>query len=96
MEKENINNIVGIHKECADERKNKFQETFDKNSVEVGDYVKKCFTNGNEAEHMWVKVNKVEEDKIIGILDNEPVVMSNVKYKDLVEVEFGDIEEYLK
>ena len=91
VEKEDKDNIVLIHKECSDKRREDFQKNFDKYSLGVGSFVKKCFNDNGETEHMWVKITSLLGDAIIGILDNEPISVKNVKYRDSVKVKFDEI-----
>jgi len=93
---ENKQNIELIHKDCSDKRKKNFQKTFDKYSLEVGKFVKKEFRENKEVEHMWVKITALKSNKLIGILDNEPILLRNLKLGDVVEVKFNEIEDYTK
>tara|TARA_B100000686_G_C16451298_1_gene792197 strand:+ start:170 stop:517 length:348 start_codon:yes stop_codon:yes gene_type:complete len=60
--------------------------------VEVGDHVKVGFparipgTNELTKEWMWVKVRSIQNKRIIGYLDNEPVYITTPRreYKDIV------------
>lgn len=93
---EPLNNITGIDNKCAKERLKMFQKTFDKYSLEVGNFVKKNFKQGKLKEHMWVKITGIKNNSIIGILDNEPFLVKNVRVGDIVEVKFNEIEDLIK
>lgn len=90
---EDISNIIGICKKCGERRKAEFQKTFNKDLLKVNDYVKICFKQGKEREHMWVKIISVGKE-IFGVLDNEPIVITNVKYQDIVKVKCSEIEDH--
>lgn len=90
-----MNNIVLMHKECGKKRREDFQNKFDKYILEVGCYIKKEFKEGISSEHMWVKVIALKQKSVVGVLDNEPAVLKNVKFGDAVEVKLNEIEDYL-
>ena len=64
--------------------------TFD---VQVGDFAKLKFTDGDDAEYMWVQVTKADKDskQYEGRLDNDPVLVQSVAYNDNVEFKKEDI-----
>ena len=90
---ENENNIVLMCKDCSNERRNNFQNTFDKYSLEVGNMIKKDFIEGKESEHMWVQIVSITKTGIKGLLANEPFVIKNLKLGDKVIVKFTEIED---
>lgn len=55
--------------------------TFD---IEVGDYAKIRFGGDSPGEYMWVKVTNVNGNKLEGTLDNDPVIVEDVKCGDIV------------
>ena len=69
---------------------------FKKSDVKVGMFVKKTFRDGREAEHMWVIVKKITAKGVKGTLDNNPISLTNVRYKDEVFVGFKDIEDVME
>jgi len=93
-ETEDPNNIIGMCKKCSDKRRADFQKIFNKDMLKVGDYVKICFKQGKKREHMWVKIISIDK-KIFGLLDNEPVLVDNVKYQDIVRVKLSEVEDLL-
>ena len=61
----------------------------------VGKFVKKGFKTHHPhlpVEHMWVKVERVENGKLVGELNNVPVACTHMKYEDTVTVELPEIE----
>ncbi len=92
---ENKENIIAGCKKCFNQRREDFQKTFDKYSLKIGNFVKKGFKEKEEVEHMWVKITGLKGDRIVGILNNEPVVLKDIKLGDFVEVKFDEIENYL-
>jgi hypothetical protein len=60
----------------------------------IGRYVKRAFEQDGRVEHMWVEVKKITDDGVLcGVLDNDPVVVNDVKCGDTVKVELCEIEE---
>ncbi len=99
---ENKNNIIRLCANCSEERLKEFQKTFDKDEVKIGDFVKKAFKDNEafeddgEVEHLWVEVKEICKDGFNGYVDNEVVLIKNVKYQDYVKVKFEEVEELLK
>ena len=97
---ENMNekgNVIGICKECGEDRRQKFQELMKNKEVNIvpGDFVKATFKEGEETEHMWVSVEKIMGFEYIGTLDNIPVLVKNVKYGQAVTVKHEDLCGYM-
>lgn len=90
---ENPANVVGIHDECAEERRRRFQARYTVDDVDVGDWVKKKFVDGGLGEHAWVKVTGKSGARLFGTLDNDMVLVKNAKYGDSVELDFSEVEE---
>jgi len=57
--------------------------------------VKADFVDNGQHEHMWVDVEKIENDQFIGYLGNEPQIVKNLKYRDLVSINKSQIEDWL-
>lgn len=99
MVHENPSNIKGICRTCAEDRLEETQENIDQiiDNIENATkaFVKKCFTDGEYSEHMWVQVTDVNRKlrTIVGTLDNEPVAVQNVRYGDTIVVTFEEIED---
>lgn len=77
-------NIRVACRECIE----KIRGTFD---IEVGDYAKIRFGGDGPGEYMWVKVTNVTGGKLEGTLDNDPVIIENIKCGDLVIFDKGDV-----
>jgi hypothetical protein len=61
----------------------------------VGKLVKKVFPCGNNplvsGESMWVKVVRVENGRLVGRLDNDPVCCDNLRHNDMVSLGESEI-----
>ena len=90
---ENPANIAAIHDECAEARRSRFQARYTIDDVDVGDWVKKKFTDGDRCEHAWVKVAGKTGSTLLGTVDNDMVAVGNVKCGDPVTLEFSEVEE---
>lgn len=93
--KEPEENFILICKSCGDERKNNWQKNNKHTTVKIGDFVKitACSLN-NQKEHMWFKVIKFDNGKIIGKCNNDPQIV-NIKCGDLINFKFEDIEDHI-
>lgn len=52
----------------------------------VGRLVKKAFPAVSGGEFMWVKVTHVEGEDLVGTLDNEPLMVEDIAYGDVVKL----------
>jgi uncharacterized protein YegJ (DUF2314 family) len=62
----------------------------------IGKWVYKTFLTGNDlvpTEHMWVKVETVENGRLVGTLANDPACCSHLYLGMRVEVEMQEIEK---
>jgi uncharacterized protein YegJ (DUF2314 family) len=83
----------------ATERHQRSPETFripsveTTSSVQLGNYVKLIFTQGDEnpGERMWVKVTSREGDSWQGILANHPYTLPELKFNALIEFDTDNI-----
>lgn len=57
-------------------------------------FAKAEFIDGDKAEHLWFSADSLVGNKIAGLLDNEPVELKNVIYKDQVTIDLKDIEDW--
>jgi uncharacterized protein YegJ (DUF2314 family) len=57
--------------------------------------VKADFVDNGQHEHMWIDLQKIENDQFIGYLGNEPQIVKNVKYRDSVSINKSQIEDWL-
>lgn len=58
-------------------------------------YLKIDFTDNEEHEHMWISVNKIENGQFEGLLSNEPQIIKNVKFGDLIKIKKDQIEDWI-
>ena len=77
-------NIRPVHRECVEKNKGTF-------NIKVGDYAKIRFGRDSPGEYMWVKVTDVNGDRLEGTLDNDPVILENMKYEDMIIFYKGDV-----
>ncbi len=86
--------IVAVCRKCG-ENMYPNKGTFD---VNVGDFAKLKFTDGNGSEYMWVEVTKADNwnNKYEGRLDNDPALVQCVKYDDNVEFKKEDILQAIR
>ena len=94
---EDPNNIVVVCADCTKERKNKMQEklkNIDPKTL-IGKYVKKGFLGeNNKVEHMWVEIIGLSKDgKLIGELNNDPIVITHLQSGDVIELDISEIEQ---
>lgn len=57
--------------------------------------LKADFIDNGEHEHMWISLNKIENTKFQGLLSNEPQIIKNIKYGDLVTISRDQIEDWI-
>ncbi|RKR83763.1 uncharacterized protein DUF2314 [Mucilaginibacter gracilis] len=57
--------------------------------------VKVRFEEGDEAEHMWVKVSEFKDGYFLGELNNDPNTMKLIKCGDKVNVLVKDVEDWI-
>lgn len=59
----------------------------------VGRHVKMAFQAADSrVEHMWIAVTGVEGDYLVGTVENDPYVVSHVKYGDKVSLSRTQVE----
>lgn len=58
----------------------------DINSLQVGSIVKLIFINlhTSESERMWVTITEINQDEYVGLLSNNPELITGLKFKDKV------------
>jgi uncharacterized protein YegJ (DUF2314 family) len=66
----------------------------EKNKNHFDFFAKTGFADGDNAEHLWFSADSLVGNKIAGLLDNEPVQLKNVVYKDRVSIDLKDIEDW--
>jgi uncharacterized protein YegJ (DUF2314 family) len=53
------------------------------------------FVDNGEHEHMWISLNKIVNGQFQGLLGNEPQIVKNIKFGDLVSVTKDQIEDWI-
>lgn len=92
-----VSNTEGICACCVTSRWLEWQRANKDTKIVPGDFVKIAFYAPNDGqEHMWVRVNAVNGDKIVGQLDNDPVLIEDLKCGDKVELDRIQIEDLLR
>ncbi len=67
----------------------------------VGKFIKMAFnatnprTGAATKEHMWVKVESESQGKLIGTLDNDPILTTDVQFGDEVTLTVDQIEDVI-
>ena len=92
--KESESNIRLVCKDCTNELQQEFRKFFTPDDLNDG-YAKISFQDGKKIEHMWVEIKSRSGRRFTGRLANDPFVVTNIEYNDLVTFEFNDIEDYL-
>lgn len=96
--KESMNNIAMVCADCSNERLQEWQSNNKNTIIRVNDHVKLGFPSTepkSRLEWMWVQVKSIKEDKIEGILDNDPIFPHNIKCGDPVIFERESICQHL-
>jgi uncharacterized protein YegJ (DUF2314 family) len=57
--------------------------------------VKSRFTEGEEVEWMWSSVTAIENDVILGVLDNDPVDIKKIKAGSRVRIPVADVGDWV-
>ncbi len=59
----------------------------------VGRHIKMAFQSARSTvEHMWVAVNRIDGDHLIGTLDNDPFHVETLQHGDIVKLSRTQIE----
>lgn len=61
---------------------------------ESGFFVKLAITDGKETEHFWVGKIRHEEGKLVGLIENDPELVSNVKFHQKVVIDEARISDW--
>ena len=95
---ENPRNVRSICGNCAPKPNPEFSEI----PMEwfIGKYCKLGFevpeeSRGPSKEHMWVKVESCSNEKLHGVLDNNPLFVPNLSLKDKVSFTTDEIEDVM-
>ena len=96
---EDLSNIKPVTAETVSDRQRLFRTVTPRSEVKIGRYVKIPFEemDGERTlrEHMWVEITQDANGEFIGRLDNDPLILTNVKFNDIVTVDFDQIEQML-
>jgi uncharacterized protein YegJ (DUF2314 family) len=65
------------------------------NDTNLNFSIKADFLDNGQHEHMWIDLQKIENDQFIGYLGNEPQIVKNIKYRDPVSISKSQIEDWL-
>jgi uncharacterized protein YegJ (DUF2314 family) len=57
--------------------------------------IKAPLTAGGRTEHLWIKVEELEGERVGGTLGNEPVSLGGLKLGDRVDVELSEVEDWV-
>ncbi len=57
-------------------------------------FVKAPFEDGEEVEHMWIEVSKLDSKNITGILNNKPEMVSNVSMGQSLTIPVEKVEDW--
>lgn len=90
----NIVYVCGHHfDEITKETLNQIKKK--KIKIKTGDLIKTRFDDGKYKEHMWVKIEGLIGDKIMGKLNNEPIYITSLNYGNIVETNINSITGYV-
>ncbi len=84
-------------KAAEDEARRRFSEfasAFDKKDG-TGFAIKARITKGGNSEHIWVEVDRISDGKVEGRLGNDPVDLGDLKIGSRVEVQTGEVEDWV-
>ena len=82
---------------AADEARERFPEFIEAFRAGAGREfsAKFPFTDGMQTEHMWVAVQSINGDSILGTLGNQPGLLKNVREGDPVTRTLDELEDWL-
>jgi uncharacterized protein YegJ (DUF2314 family) len=58
-------------------------------------YVKKKFEQDDRTEHLWLSLTEVGDKEFIGLVGNDPRIVTNVKCNDAARVAFDEISDWM-
>ncbi len=56
--------------------------------------IKIDFIENDQHEHMWITIDRIENNKFFGVLDNDPETIKNYKLGDRITVKKEQIEDW--
>ena len=94
---ENIENTKMICKDCSKNIKKEVIEQLKKlnHKINIGDLIKVNFSNKKYSENMWVEILEYTNNKIIGILQNQPFFLNDINYGDIISVNLNTLTGYI-
>jgi len=101
-EHESLDNIGAIHSGCAQARRAEWQRNNKDVELGPGDFAKIAFEEKSDVreaqEHMWVEIRGRHENGVdfIGKLDNDPIMVTNVKCGAMVTFNRSEVQEVIK
>jgi uncharacterized protein YegJ (DUF2314 family) len=88
-------NIINVCKCCAEKKHKEWQNSNKNLILNPGDYVKIPVNDNEDIEHLWFQIIEVKNNNlIIGICANQPVVVNCIKIGMTHKFKFEDIEDY--
>jgi len=57
--------------------------------------LKADFVDNGQHEFMWIDLEKIENEQFIGYLGNEPQIIKNVKYGEMITIDKSQIEDWI-
>ena len=89
-------NLGLIHPQESEWKAVKWQLENECTVISPSDHVKASFCDAVFTEHMWVLVQYVDGDCIIGTLDNDPVTLTLIKCGDRVDLQRKDVIDHMR
>ncbi|MGJ5819444.1 DUF2314 domain-containing protein [Paludibaculum fermentans] len=79
----------------ARSRFHEFESAFNSNSNGGSHFsVKTMITRGDNSEHIWVDVTRIEGETLLGLLGNEPVDLGDLKLGSEVSLDRSQVEDW--
>lgn len=58
-------------------------------------YIKSKYSDGKNTEHLWFIVETFKEKTFVGILDNAPLNLKNIKLADKLDIKIEEVEDWI-
>jgi uncharacterized protein YegJ (DUF2314 family) len=58
-------------------------------------YIKSRYSEGKNVEHLWFVVDTLKIQTFVGILDNVPLNLRNIKLHDKLDIKINDVEDWI-
>lgn len=59
----------------------------------IGKFLKKAFHHKDRTEHMWILIKGIDDGAFVGQLDNDPVIIRDLKCGDTVKILPTEVED---